>query len=583
MGLSCLVFGQKNDGYPSIEGRILDAATREPILYANIFNKTLQKGTISNSDGYFRVEAKSLQDSIFVTFIGYTEHKIKLQANAKFYTVMLEESAQLLGEVVVTPRLNSYLFELLANAKRRPPKASKMAKAYYELKSFRDSQQVELVEGFYNVGVQGYELTDLQLKAGRLAMQPQGDRFFASMESSMAITMSKLMARNTSYPSNPLDLTKRAMMKNYSLHLSKKYLENGSDSIYVVDFEPVAKPGLLYKGTIWINKTKNYILKINLSCEDCQLHPFLPIFSTDSIANVSLNITKTFVPVDGDIVFNHVDFTYGMDYKSRKDQAQAQVYTIATKAILYAYDFQRLFELPKIEYATSTFKGRDYRLINAMPYNDFFWKNNDEYRLNEFKNLNENYFDAAASVTNKKVFKKNDKFKGVGLFEQPFVFWSSNRVQFREVVADTTNSAAAGNFKSEQYHLAVKIFMDTNTYKDSTDILTATIFDPYESYYHLPMDNKTRCFVNLFFDFCEIERRKLEAALKAVRHDPIELNKLKSAFATDFEMKKREFIKSMERGTREAAVLKWNDYVRAHLGIDNVLIFMPFQTNEGSE
>jgi hypothetical protein len=367
-------------------------------------------------------------------------------------------------------------------------------------------------------------------------------------------------------------------MKNYYLYLSKKYLDRGTDSIYVIDFEPVKNTGQYYEGTIWINKTKSNILKINLRCDGCKQHPFLPMFSTDTISNVTMNITKTFTSIGGEMFFNHVDFIYTVKYKSRPGKAEQQVYTVNTQAILYAYDFKKMFDLPKIEFASSSFRGRDYRLISAMPYNNFFWENNDEYRLNERKNQNENYFDSSLSMTNKNVFIPNNKFKRTGLLEHPFVFWSTNRVRFREVMEDTTQTDPASGFASEKYKLAVKIFADINAYNDSTDIRTATIFDPYESYFYLPMDAKALCFVNLFF-----ERRKLELALKAVRHDPAKLKALQTAFELDFETQKKTFLKEVERGTKEAAVLKWNEYVRKQLGIDNVLIFNPFPKKDGNE
>ena len=54
-----------------IEGRVLNKATGEPVAYANIYNKSLQKGTISNNEGYFRIPAGSRDDSVFVSFVGF--------------------------------------------------------------------------------------------------------------------------------------------------------------------------------------------------------------------------------------------------------------------------------------------------------------------------------------------------------------------------------------------------------------------------------------------------------------------------------------------------------------------------------
>ena len=61
-----------------ITGRILNATTKEPVAYANVYNKSLEKGTISNLDGYFRVPVRDVRDSVMVIYIGYQTQRIAL-------------------------------------------------------------------------------------------------------------------------------------------------------------------------------------------------------------------------------------------------------------------------------------------------------------------------------------------------------------------------------------------------------------------------------------------------------------------------------------------------------------------------
>ncbi|MBP6680443.1 MAG: carboxypeptidase-like regulatory domain-containing protein, partial [Saprospiraceae bacterium] len=102
-----------------IEGRILNATTKEPVSYANVYNKTLQKGTITNDDGYFRVVTSNTRDSIMIIFIGYETQIVKLSSQQDFYTIYMEESTQLLREIVVTPNDNLYLFDLLVKCRSK--------------------------------------------------------------------------------------------------------------------------------------------------------------------------------------------------------------------------------------------------------------------------------------------------------------------------------------------------------------------------------------------------------------------------------------------------------------------------------
>ncbi|MCC6726821.1 MAG: carboxypeptidase-like regulatory domain-containing protein, partial [Saprospiraceae bacterium] len=195
----------------TIEGKVTNKLTGETIPYANIYNKTLQKGTISNDDGYFRLEISGPKDSVLVSFLGYKSQYIPLSTSRRVYEVLLEESGLLLNEIVVTPKLSHYLYDRLSECRKQPSRVKKTAKAYYGLKTYRDDQQIELVESFYNLDLQGYDVAEMKLKLGRFALQPYADRFFVSMESSLAIAMLRLLDDNDQYPTSPLVLNKKQL------------------------------------------------------------------------------------------------------------------------------------------------------------------------------------------------------------------------------------------------------------------------------------------------------------------------------------------------------------------------------------
>jgi len=560
-----------------IEGRLINKENKEPIPFAKIYNKSLKKGTISNIDGYFRISIGALTDTIRITHIGYKEQFIKLNNNLDFYLINLEENVLLTEEVTVIPKDNSYLFELVQECKKSTSNIEKKSKAYYELKSFINNNQIELVEGYYNVDIIGYKLTDLHLKAGRLALQPYSNRFFASLESSRAIIMFNLLDKNEYFPKNPLELSKSKLKKSYYLTLDNKYTEGVTDSIFVINYKPKDTTGLFFEGKLWINKSKKHIVKITLNCDNALKQPFLPLFHSDKISKVSFNITQSFSTINDQAIFNHTDFIYEIDYISRIGKTEEQTYSVKTNAILYAYDYDDTFFLPIFDFSDNSIG--DYRKINAMPYNNFFWALSDEYRLNDSLNSNDVFFLNSSSLTNKSIFKSN-QFSKHGLFEHPYIEWSKTRIKFREILPDTSEINSTKNFKSEQYKLSVKIFLDINSYKDSTHFVTSTIFDPYESYYYLPMDNQTHCFVNIYFDLCEIKRQELEKKLYQQKNIMIHAREIYNESLKEFEIKRNEFLKAVQRGTNEVEMLKYNDYVYEKLGINNVELFQPFKNEK---
>jgi len=538
--------------------------------YVKIFNLSNQRGTISNAEGYFRLPITELSDNIRISCMGYLNATIQLKASNPFYIIYLQEENRTLNEVVIGPKDNSYLYRLISDCQKNEPKIRRTAKAYYELKSYFDTSQIELVEVFYNVDLQGYDIDNLKLKAGRLALQNYQDRFFASLESSRAISQLKTVEKNNYFPSSPLELKKKELKNSFYLTLESKYLNEDKDSIYQISFSPKIDNGEFYRGNLWINKSDKTVQKINLICDSCKKHPFLPLFSSDSIENVNFNITKTFAEIDGEMVFNHIDFYYVIDYKSRVGLSNESAFQIKTNAVVYAYDFDEKFNILTADLLPEN--TSDYRKFNALPYNSFFWNYNDEYRMNSEADENAKFFSSTASLTNISIFKTLPN-KNTGFFEHPFIQWSPNRVLFKEFISDTLPSVNTTGVIYDKYHLKVNFYIDLNQYGDSVDIKTAVILNPYESFYHLPIGKETQCFINLYFDLCEINRRKMQTSLDANSSD---INAIKITYTLlleKFQKADEAFFKAVDRGTNRVELLKWNAYVKAELGIDNMALF----------
>ncbi|MCB0604967.1 MAG: carboxypeptidase-like regulatory domain-containing protein [Saprospiraceae bacterium] len=570
--LSKSVFGQNQI---EIEGKIFDKLTKEPVPYASIYNRNSKKGTISNTDGYFRIFIGNITDTIIITSVGYKKQTYKFDEEKKYYYIFLEEDILILNEVTITPKDNSYLYNTIQTSKESISNVERKSKAYYELKSFVNDRQIELVEAYYNINIEGYSLMNLDIKAGRIALRNYRNHFFVSLASSRAILMLNMLGKNNYFPKNPIELSKSKLKKYYYLNLESTYLNNDNDSVYIIEYTPKDTTGLFFYGKIWINKTNNHFIKFTMNCDNALKHPFLPLFPSDKISNVSLFITQSFKnKSDGQVLYNHTDFIYKIDYVSRSESLEAQNYSILTKAVLYAYNYDSIFNLPFFNFGDINMD--DYRKINAMPYNDFFWKNNDEYRLNDSINSNELFFNDSSSLTNKTLFNSNT-ILNKSFFEHPYIHWSKNRVKFRDILQDTSFENELTAIKSEQYNLSVKIYMDINSYKDSTDIITSTIFDPFESFYYLPIDNQTHCFVNIYFDLCEIERRKFEEKLKAQKININSAKEMYNTFLTQFEINKKVYLKAVERGTNKKEMEKYNNIVYKELGINNIELFQPFQ------
>lgn len=575
----------------NIEGKLLDRETTTAIPFAKIYNKTTKLGTITNDEGYFKISVSGPNDDILISQIGYKNQNLLYDLKNTFQSVYLDANLQLIQEMIATPGGNYYLYVLVQKCRLNTNKVRNEGKAYYGLNTYIDTNQIELVEGFYNYTSYGYDMGKIDLKAGRLAIRPVNQEMFLSLESSKAIVQLKLFQENSYFPRNPFDMKIRNMKKNFYLNLKSKYVLDNKDSVYIIDYIPKDTSGAFFSGSIWINKSKNQVLKVTTNCQDCSNYPFLPIFPFDKIKRLDMNISKTFMESKGKMCFNHVDFQYDIEYKSlirdtnflyskqavdTLNDSLFQLLHIQTKAVLYSYDQNSTFYLPKFNFDEEM---GDYRKINGMPHNSFFWENNTEDRVNDQKSKNELFFTDSSSIKDKELFNISYFGSKQGSWVLWYKEWSKNRIRFRNI---SGNEQASDDFKtkptapiiqSEKYEFEIQLFADINRYGDSINILTAAIFDPFKSYYYLPMTMATHCFINMYFDLHEIARAELQNALE---NDPDNFGEVYANFINNFKKTKRQFFKEVERGTNEREMNTWNSHIIKKLGIDNMALFDPF-------
>ncbi len=82
-----------------VKGKITDATDGSPIVGANVLIKSTSRGTISDADGAFSIDANS-SDVLVISFIGFQTQEITVGSETQF-SVALQPSADALQEVVV--------------------------------------------------------------------------------------------------------------------------------------------------------------------------------------------------------------------------------------------------------------------------------------------------------------------------------------------------------------------------------------------------------------------------------------------------------------------------------------------------
>jgi hypothetical protein len=89
----------------TLQGKVLDGETGKPLAYASVGVQGKPVGTVANEGGEFEfhLPAAYAQDTLFVSMLGYTGFKQRIDQLSSNITVSLVSKPVVLGEVVVTP------------------------------------------------------------------------------------------------------------------------------------------------------------------------------------------------------------------------------------------------------------------------------------------------------------------------------------------------------------------------------------------------------------------------------------------------------------------------------------------------
>ncbi|MEQ3661365.1 MAG: hypothetical protein ACJAYP_001276 [Flavobacterium sp.] len=98
------VFSQKDTIVSKLSGTVYHSETRLPMSNVHVINTTRVKGTTTNGDGAFELNAK-VNDTLLVSYLGFETIKVKVSNDwikNKTSKIYLTEKAYALEEIVVT-------------------------------------------------------------------------------------------------------------------------------------------------------------------------------------------------------------------------------------------------------------------------------------------------------------------------------------------------------------------------------------------------------------------------------------------------------------------------------------------------
>lgn len=556
-----------------IQGTVADFKTHSALAFCNVVVKSKSYGTITNNEGVYKISIDSENDTLVFSYIGYITKTIPVRQLLDNADIVLESKGIGLKEVTVHST-NDYLYDIMEHCRKQILSEKQSAsKVYFQLATEISEQPVEMLECYYNGYVKGSKIEKLLLKNGRIGLVESKDNgFFTSRNTTQVISDLSLTEQNDFLPSAPLQFGESKLKKNYSL----QPVYDAGDT-YHIKFIPNKKSSA-FAGEVWIDKETYSILKINLDCENTSVHPFLPLFEGGSIDSVSISVSESYSMNKKGNHLSYINFEYQLKYNNghsltRLNNGSTMDYKVMTNGTLLLYDYEKLFLLPYFKYDASE---SDYRKITSMPYNESFWKSNEGLVLTARQKQTLQFFNVNGVLVNYKARAYGVK-GNYNAFEDNNIVWSAqNRIALKAnhlesiLHKDSLLKPNGQNVPSDLYNLQVQIFLDINPSTDSTQHFSSTVLDVFKSYYNLPSDMYTDCFINIYFDICEIERRQMEKTISTQSWSVQQMDSIYQQTSISMDKISRTYFKEVQSGKNMRELKKWNDYVFHNLNIDNM-------------
>ncbi len=111
ISLLLLVFWSGLSAQATTRGRVLDAATDQPLAYVQVAVAGTSRGTLTNEEGAFVIESEA-GDTLYISYLGYELRRIAVRDLANGTVIRLQPQQFELPELLVKAE-DPYLYDLL--------------------------------------------------------------------------------------------------------------------------------------------------------------------------------------------------------------------------------------------------------------------------------------------------------------------------------------------------------------------------------------------------------------------------------------------------------------------------------------
>ncbi|MFA6025333.1 MAG: DUF5686 family protein, partial [Ignavibacteriaceae bacterium] len=324
--ISPIDFAQTNI---SLRGKVVDAVTGEPLVFANVRLANSSTGSITNKEGFFEIKISSSAQKLITSFIGYHTDTTEVLLDKKRETVSIKllPSSLQLSEVLVLAEENPAYAIIRRAIQRKKERADKL-KSYqyssYTKGSLKTEDNINARGNSVSLGIGSKDSAELKI-TGILENQSTG--YYKAPHKIKEVIIARKQSAN--FPSSVNILTGGRLLQNfYSDNLnffgrkmtgplddnSAKYysfslkdtLAQDNHTIYKIFMTPADSLDPGFVGDIYISGKNFDLVKVNLSLNKAA--NFSGIFKKITIDQQFDQYDNIYMPVDYHLVVE-VDIT----------------------------------------------------------------------------------------------------------------------------------------------------------------------------------------------------------------------------------------------------------------------------------
>lgn len=544
--------------------RILDASTGAPLEYVLVNTKPAEESYLSNEDGYFRINAGSSEEMLWISHPGYENKSFPVYEALAEKIIKLtpktrrsEVTTKGLKEKDLVKKMKKSLNKLNSNQIR-------ISKSFLELSTFEKDTPVEYLRFYYSNAFKGLKIYDDMFKAGQLASSIHSENIFYTFNPIELFHWLDFFSENTPLPKTPFLMNNGDILNNYKI-------TGGTDSqdpdLVFVKCVPVANKRNLSAFEIRMDRQNNPV-SFKISADHALLFPVFPALGEDSISDYTYDLEYVFDNMSKSPLLRLIKFSYAIKYNHKTDTGSGAVKDIYTHGILHFYNYKQSFIIPDIFYGPQEI-SHDYKRAALMIYDSAFWNKENTLLISEAKRDLIAYFGSNGALVNYgdeyAHFDNYKKYTSLLKKElsEPLLEWNYETYFFPPVNTDLE--------KTCKICIPGVYYLDFNLYDSSFSLKSKTFLLSNRIKYYNDGSPEKIAYFRIHMDLLEYYRLNIIEDLK----DISSIEKAEKYLYKEFKKLKKE-LKKLSKDTRSGenpkALKKWNNLMANRTGRDHLAL-----------